>query len=89
MGAHGSVGTTQRWSTRRSATTASHSEASISSPCSSTTTGPSPPLSWYWTVPAGSSTCSMVILRTRPSWLALAEGRALPIAFPARAPWLA
>lgn len=52
----GRVGTTHRWSERRSATTCRHSEPSMATPCSRTTAGPSPPVSWYSTGPAESWT---------------------------------
>jgi hypothetical protein len=55
----GRVGTTQRWSSPSSRTTWRHSEPSIASPCSSTTTGPLPPVSWYSMVLACSSTSGM------------------------------
>lgn len=52
----GSVGTTHLKSERRSATTWRQSEPFIATPCSRTTTGPSPPVSSYSTTPAESVT---------------------------------
>jgi hypothetical protein len=60
----GSVGATQRKSERSCAITWRHSEPSMISPCTNTTTGPLPPVSSYSIVPLDSSTSGIAHLLT-------------------------